>query len=122
MKMPMFITYASYSHAGVKGIISDPVDRTAAIKGLVEKAGGRLIAAYMTTGTNDIVLVTEVADGSDAVAAGMAAAASGHYQRWKRCALGRSPSLHKSRKRLVGLLRPSSRLGHKRFWGTQAKS
>src|SRR4051812_34115275 len=77
MKMPMFITYASYSHAGIKGIISEPVDRTAAIKGLVEKAGGKLIAAYMTTGTNDIVLLTEVADGSDAVAAGMAAAASG---------------------------------------------
>jgi uncharacterized protein with GYD domain len=57
--------------------VSNPSDRTAAIKGLIEKAGGKLIAAYMTTGTNDIVLVTEVADGSDAVAAGMAAAASG---------------------------------------------
>lgn len=76
--MPTFITYASYSHTGVKGIISQPTDRTAAIKGLVEKAGGKLIAAYMTTGTNDIVLITEVADGSDAVAAGMAAAAAGH--------------------------------------------
>ena len=75
--MPTFITYASYSHAGVKGIISEPADRTEAIKALIEKAGGKLIAAYMTTGTNDVVLITEVADGSDAVAAGMAAAASG---------------------------------------------
>jgi uncharacterized protein with GYD domain len=75
--MPTFITYASYSQAGIKGLVSDPSDRTAAIKGLVEKAGGKLIAAYMTTGSNDIVLVTEVADGTDAIAAGMAAAASG---------------------------------------------
>ena len=37
----------------------------------------KLIVAYMTTGTNDAVLISEVADGSDAVAAGMAAAASG---------------------------------------------
>jgi uncharacterized protein with GYD domain len=32
---------------------------------------------YFTTGSNDVVLVTEVADGSDAVAVGMAVAASG---------------------------------------------
>jgi uncharacterized protein with GYD domain len=75
--MPTFITYASYSHAAIKGMVTEPSDRTAAIKGLVDKAGGKLIAAYMTTGTNDVVIITEVADGSDAVAAGMAAAASG---------------------------------------------
>jgi|SRR5690242_2674292 uncharacterized protein with GYD domain len=75
--MPTFITYASYSHAGVKGIVDKPEDRTEAIKSVIEKAGGKLIAAYMTSGPNDIVLVTEVADGSDAVAVGMAAAASG---------------------------------------------
>src|SRR5207244_140486 len=70
-------SYASYSHAGVKGIVSEPTDRTAAIKGLVEKAGGNLVAAYMTTGTNDIVIIAEFPDGSDTIAAGMAAAASG---------------------------------------------
>ena len=75
--MPTFITYASYSQAGIRGLVTDPTDRTAAIRGLVERAGGRLIAAYMTTGSNDIVLVTDVPDGTDAVAAGMAAAASG---------------------------------------------
>ena len=75
--MPTFITYASYSGAGVKGMVSEPTDRTAAIKGLIEKSGGKLIAAYMTTGANDIVIIAEFADGSDAVAGGMAAAASG---------------------------------------------
>jgi uncharacterized protein with GYD domain len=75
--MPTFIMYASYSHAGIKGITSEPEDRTEAIKTLVEKAGGKLIAAYMTTGTNDAVLITELPDGSDAVATGMAASASG---------------------------------------------
>jgi uncharacterized protein with GYD domain len=53
------------------------LDRTEAIKAVVEKAGGKLVAAYMTTGPHDVVLVTEQADGSDAVAVGMAAAASG---------------------------------------------
>jgi uncharacterized protein with GYD domain len=70
--MPLFITYASYSNTGIKGIIDKPIDRTEPIRTLVEKAG-----AYMTTGPHDVVVITEQADGSDAVAVGMAAAASG---------------------------------------------
>lgn len=75
--MPTFISYCSYSHAGIKGLVGQPADRTGAIKALVEGAGGKLIAAYMTTGSHDIVLIAEAPDGSDAIAAGMAAAASG---------------------------------------------
>lgn len=75
--MPLFITYASYSHSGVKGMVDKPSDRSSVIKALVEKAGGKFIAMYFTTGSNDVVLVTEAADGSDAVATGMAVAATG---------------------------------------------
>ncbi|MBR0694440.1 GYD domain-containing protein [Bradyrhizobium lablabi] len=75
--MPLFVTYASYSNTGIKGMLDKPADRTEAIKTLVEKAGGKLVAAYMTTGPHDVVIVTELADGSDAVAFGMAAGASG---------------------------------------------
>ena len=75
--MPLFITYASYSHSGAKGLVDKPSDRSGVIKALVEKAGGKFIALYFTTGSNDVVLVTEAADGSDAVAVGMAVAASG---------------------------------------------
>jgi uncharacterized protein with GYD domain len=75
--MPLFITYASYSHSGVKGLLDKPADRSETIKALVEKAGGKFVALYMTTGANDVVLIYEIADGSDAVAIGMAAAASG---------------------------------------------
>jgi uncharacterized protein with GYD domain len=75
--MPLFITYASYSHSGTKGLVDKPVDRSGVIKALIEKAGGKFIAMYFTTGSNDVVLVSEVADGSDAVAVGMAVAASG---------------------------------------------
>jgi len=75
--MPLFITYASYSASGAKGLVDKPSDRTGVIKALVEKAGGKFIAMYFTTGSNDVVLITEAADGSDAVATGMAVAASG---------------------------------------------
>jgi len=33
--MPMYITYAKYSHSGVKGMIDKPTDRTGAIKALI---------------------------------------------------------------------------------------
>jgi uncharacterized protein with GYD domain len=76
-KMPLFITYASYSHSGVKGLVSKPSDRSGTVKALIEKAGGKFVALYNTTGSNDVVLVSELADGSDAVAVGMAVAATG---------------------------------------------
>jgi uncharacterized protein with GYD domain len=79
--MPLFITYASYSHSGVKGLVNKPSDRSGPVKALVEKAGGKVVAMYNTTGSNDVVLVTDLADGSDAVAIGMAVAASGALSR-----------------------------------------
>lgn len=79
--MPLFITYASYSTAGIKGIVDRPADRTEVIRTLVDKAGGKLLAAYMTTGQHDVVLITELPDGADAIAIGMAASASGAVAR-----------------------------------------
>ena len=79
--MPLFITYASYSHSGVKGLVDKPSDRSGPVKALVEKAGGKVVAMYNTTGSNDVVLVSDLADGSDAVAISMAVAASGALSR-----------------------------------------
>ena len=75
--MPLFISYASYSHAGVKGLVDKPADRSAPVKAMLEKAGGKLVALYNNTGAHDVVLVSELPDGSDAVAIGMAVSASG---------------------------------------------
>jgi uncharacterized protein with GYD domain len=79
--MPLFITYASYSHSGVKGLVNKPSDRSGPVKALIEKAGGKVVAMYNTTGSNDVVLVSDLPDGSDAVAVGMAVAASGALSR-----------------------------------------
>jgi uncharacterized protein with GYD domain len=77
----LFITYASYSHSGVKGLVNKPSDRSGPVKALIEKAGGKVVAMYNTTGSNDVVLVSDLPDGSDAVAVGMAVAASGALSR-----------------------------------------
>lgn len=75
--MPVFITYASYSQDGIQGMLKKPVDRTGPVKALLKKVGGKLLAFYMTTGDNDVVVISELPDGTDAVAIGMAVAASG---------------------------------------------
>lgn len=79
--MPIFITYASYSQSGVQGMLKKPANRTGPVKALMEKVGGRLLAFYMTTGSNDVVVISEMPDGTDAVAVGMAVAASGAVQK-----------------------------------------
>jgi uncharacterized protein with GYD domain len=48
--MPLFITYASYSPSGAKGLVDKPSDRSAVIKALVEKAGAKYIANVLYHG------------------------------------------------------------------------
>ncbi|WP_172292945.1 GYD domain-containing protein [Pseudoruegeria sp. HB172150] len=79
--MPRFITYASYSAEGMRGLLKKPEDRAAAIGALVEKSGGKLIALYMTSGSNDAVAITETPDGDAAAAVSMAIGASGILSR-----------------------------------------
>ncbi|MEP0942043.1 MAG: GYD domain-containing protein [Rhizobiaceae bacterium] len=75
--MPLFITYASYSQSGVKGMVDNPADRAEAVQPLLEKAGCKLIAMYMTTGKHDVVIIPEAPDGADTVAIGMAITSTG---------------------------------------------
>ena len=79
--MPLFITYASYSQVGIKGLLSKPENRSSVVQSLIEKVGGKLVAMYNTTGPHDVVLVSEAPDGSDAVAIAMAVSASGAIAR-----------------------------------------
>lgn len=79
--MGLFITYASYSHDGINGLLSKPEDRAGAIQSLLDSVGGKVVALYNTTGSNDIILVSEAPDGSDVVALAMAVMASGAVAR-----------------------------------------
>lgn len=81
--MPLFITHASYSTSGIKGLIARPEDRATALQQIAQKAGGRVVALYMTTGENDAMLITEFDEPEQAVAMNMAIAASGAVARQK---------------------------------------
>lgn len=75
--MQLYVTYATYNTTGVKGLLTNPQDRAIVIGKLAEKAGGKLVALYYTTGPNDIVCITELPNEDAAVALGMAVSSGG---------------------------------------------
>jgi uncharacterized protein with GYD domain len=74
--MPIFITQARYTREAIKGMIVRPEDRAEAISRLLTKAGGRLIAYYVTFGEYDLMVIAE-APSETQIAAVLLAAASG---------------------------------------------
>jgi uncharacterized protein with GYD domain len=58
-------------------LISAPEDREPAVRKIIEKAGGKVLNFYFTTGETDFLLVTETEEAENIIAALMAAAATG---------------------------------------------
>jgi len=75
--MPIFISQGRYSQEAMRGMVSTPEDRTEPVSRLVEAAGGRLLAYYVTFGEYDWLIVVEAPDARTVAAAVMTAAAGG---------------------------------------------
>jgi uncharacterized protein with GYD domain len=61
----------------VKGLISAPEDREPAVRKIIEKAGGKVLNFYFTTGETDFLLVSEAEEAEAIIAALMAVASTG---------------------------------------------
>ena len=76
--MPILMTHATYSQAGVKGLAQDGGSkRKAAIKQMVEAVGGKLHALYFAFGDSDIVLIAEYPDNATAASVALAVGGAG---------------------------------------------
>jgi uncharacterized protein with GYD domain len=75
--MAIFITQGRYSHEAITGMVARPEDRTEAVAKLAEKAGGKLLAYYVTFGEYDFMVITEMHSYKEASALVIAAAAGG---------------------------------------------
>lgn len=73
--MPIFITQGRYSRDAIKGMIAKPEDRGPIAAKLVEEAGGRLLAYYVTFGEYDWLIVSEMPGPKEAATVALAAAA-----------------------------------------------
>jgi uncharacterized protein with GYD domain len=75
--MPIFITQGRYTRDAIKGMITMPEDRADALSRHMSKAGGRLVAYYVTFGEYDFLTITEAASETQMAAAVLAAASGG---------------------------------------------
>ncbi|NIX76495.1 GYD domain-containing protein [Microvirga terricola] len=57
--MPIFITQGRFTQQALKGMLARPEDRAEAVGEFIAKAGGRMIAYYMTFGEYDFLTISE---------------------------------------------------------------
>jgi uncharacterized protein with GYD domain len=75
--MPTFLCFLNWTDQGAKNT-KDIVKRYQASKAVVEKLGGRLLSAYVTTGQYDVVVTVEMPNGETMTKYAMAISATGN--------------------------------------------
>jgi uncharacterized protein with GYD domain len=81
--MPRYIIQASYTAAAAAAFVSNPQDRVAGVRTLVEKLGGKLESFDFCLGEYDLYAIASVPDDSSAAAISLAVNAPGHLKSYK---------------------------------------
>jgi uncharacterized protein with GYD domain len=75
--MPHYLSQVSYTPEAWARLVANPQDRIEAVRGPIEKLGGRIHNAYFAFGEYDVVVITEMPDNVSAAAIAIAFAAGG---------------------------------------------
>ena len=76
--MPKYLLKASYTTAGVKGLLKDGGSgRQAAVEQMTQGLGGKLEAFYFAHGETDVYVIADLPDAETATAMSLAVTASG---------------------------------------------
>ena len=75
--MPHYLLQASYNPEAWSALAREPEDRTEAIRPVVERLGGKLIAGYLSFGDYDIIAIVEMPTQISAAAYAIASAGGG---------------------------------------------
>ena len=75
--MSYYLIQASYTGPAIAAMIKNPQDRAAAVRPMIEKAGGKLHGLWFTFGESDVVAIAEMPNNVSAAALSMAIGASG---------------------------------------------
>jgi uncharacterized protein with GYD domain len=75
--MAYFLIQVAYTPEGMSTLINNPQDRSAAIRGAVEKLGGQFERFWLAFGDYDVVGVLQMPDNVSAAAFAMAVSAGG---------------------------------------------
>jgi uncharacterized protein with GYD domain len=55
----IYITTGRYTSQAISGMLAKPEDREAEVRGLIERAGGKLLGYYITFGDADWMIISE---------------------------------------------------------------
>jgi len=70
--MPFFLHQVSYTPEAIARLIANPQDRLEAVRGPIEKLGGKIKDSYFAFGEHDVVVITEMPDNVSAAAIALA--------------------------------------------------
>jgi uncharacterized protein with GYD domain len=85
--MPLYMTQYTYTPETWATLIHNPEDRSEALRGLLEKMGGRMVSFYYCFGEYDALFIYEAPDESTAAATILAAISPGHVKALKTTTL-----------------------------------
>ena len=60
--MTIYITTGRYTASAISGMLAKPEDREAEVRGLIERAGGKLLGYYIMFGEADWMIISENSD------------------------------------------------------------
>ena len=77
--MATFMCFLNWTDQAAK-TLKDAPKRQDALMGMVQKAGGKLVSAYVTTGQYDVVLILDMPNGEAMTQLSVAIAAMGNHR------------------------------------------
>ncbi len=111
--MPFFLHQVSYTPDALARLIANPHDRFEAVRGPIEKHGGKIKDSYFAFGQHDAVLITEMPDNVSAAAIALAFAAGGALRNCQTTALMTNAEA-------LDAMRKAGTCGYKSFTATAA--
>jgi uncharacterized protein with GYD domain len=81
--MPNYLHQVSYTPEAWARLVANPQDRIEAVRGPIEKLGGRINTAFFAFGEYDVIVLTEMPDNVSAAAIAIAFAAGGSIKNEK---------------------------------------
>jgi uncharacterized protein with GYD domain len=81
--MALYMVQGTYTAEALATMAKNPQDRSAPVRELVQKLGGRLVGFYFCFGEYDVVALGELPDDSSATALALAAVSPGHLKAYK---------------------------------------
>ena len=85
--MPHYLSQVSYTPEAWARLVAHPQDRIEAVRGPIEKLGGRIHNAFFAFGEYDVVAIAELPGNDAAVAMGLGSVSAGALSKYNTTVL-----------------------------------